>query len=299
MARKRVSLKISAMTGTAKPVRFSKVLPINKQAKELFVVENFARIQKVGSANLTDIALSPDDSHGKADVLAKANGKQVAIQVTELKIAHRAAAVDRSRKMTSALLDATLKHVKLDYRVMVDIRSNMDYTNQSPKLVGKCLDALGVVIADGIHNSVFSPHVTEYFEKKRTDLRANPLKLPEKLQDTVTRVELMRIPEDHNTMCQGRDNLFINFNFDTVVGSDTLDEELVNGILEKKAKSVADTLLVWACDKDFWGQEEKIHEIFVKHSDHTQFENIYLYFFIDAEGMFQVNQKVFVVREKA
>jgi hypothetical protein len=181
---------------------------------------------------------------------------------------------------------------------MVDIRSSIDYKNESLKLIGKKIEMLGKTIADGIENSYFSQSPADYFDKTKTGLRPKPLPISENLKDLIERVELYKIPEGHNTLCHGRENIFINFNFDIVVASDELDEMLVVQMLKKKEKSVADTLLIWACDSDFWGQQDQIYDLFVKHSDKCQFDNIYLFFFIDAEKLFDANKKVYVVREK-
>lgn len=299
MAIKRVGLKLSSMTGTAKPVFINKVLPKKKQEKEVFVAEQFARIQTVAGVPLIDIRSNPDDSEGKADVLAMAEGNEIGIQLTELKIAHRPASADRAMRITDKLLDTILVRIKPDCRIMVDIRSTMDYTNQSVKLAGKRLKMLGKVIADGIQNSTFSPSIADYFDKSKSGLKSNPLDIPETLKDTITCIELRKIPEDHNTMCYGKENLFINFNFDMVVSSDELDETLVSQIITKKANSKADVLLIWACDMDFWGQKEHIHRLFCEQVEATLFGNVYIFFFIDAEGLFEANQKVFVVKEKS
>jgi len=299
MAIKRVGLKLSSMTGTARPVFINKVLPKKKQEKEVFVAEQFARIQTVAGIPLIDIRSNPDDSEGKADVLAMAERNEIGIQLTELKIAHRPASADRARRITDKLLDTILARIKPDCHIMVDIQSTLDYTNQSVKLVGKRLKMLGKVIADGIQNSIFSPSLTDYFDKSKSGLKSNPLDIPETLKDTITCIELRKIPEGHNTMCYGRENLFINFNFDMVVSSDELDETLVSQIITKKANSKADVLLIWACDMDFWGQKEHIHRLFCEQVEATLFDNVYIFFFIDAEGLFEANQKVFVVKEKS
>ncbi|GEM_PF-2112370 len=294
----RVEIKMSSMTGTARPVTLRRVLPEDKQAKELFIAEQFARVQTIAGAVLAEIRINPDDSEGKADVLAKANGKLVGIQLTELKIQHRPASADRARKMTEALLSAILNCVQPDYRIMVDIRSSVDYRNENLKLVGKKMEMLGKTIANGIENSYFSPSPADYFDKTKTGLKPKPLPIPEGLKEVITGVELQKIPEGHNTLCHGRDNIFVNFNFDIVVASDEIDEKLVSQVFDKKEKSVTDTLLIWICDRDFWGQQEQIYKLFVAHSDKSQFDNIYLFFFIDAEKMFDANKKVYIVRER-
>jgi hypothetical protein len=201
--------------------------------------------------------------------------------------------------MTESLLDKILTLVKPNCRIFVNIRSPIDYTNESMKLNGKQLEILGRVIAEGIRDSVFSPSPSEYFGKSKPGLKPNPLVIPDTLEGSISRIELHKIPEGHNTTCHGRENVFINFNFDTVVGSDELDEDLVSRLLARKADSVADTLLIWSCDQDFQGQEERIHELFMKRARETRFENIYLFFFIDAEGFFEANKKVFIVKEKS
>lgn len=299
MAMKKFSLKSSSATGTARPAYVNRVLPKEKRAKEVFIVEQFASIQSVVGCTLTDIRTNADDSEGKADVLARVNGNEIGIQVTELKIAHRAASADRAWKMTETLLDIILARVKPDNRIFVDIWSRLDYSNKNLKLVGKRLELLGKAIAKGIRDSIFSPSPSYYFDKSKFGLKPNPLAIPAILQGAVRRVELHKIPEGHNTICHGRKNVFINFNFDTVVNSDELEEALISRLIARKADSKAGTLLIWACDQDFWGEEERIHKLFLAESQETCFDNIYLFFFMDVEPLFEANKKVFIMREKS
>ena len=289
---------MSSMTGTARLVTLRRVLPKDKQAKELFIVEQFARVQTIAGSVLTDTRINPDDCECKADVLAKANGKPIGIQLTELKIQHRPASADRANKISEALLAAILNRVQPSCRIMINIRSSRDDRNESLKLVGKKIEMLGKTISDGIENSIFSPSSADYFDKTKIGIRPNPLFIPKDLEDIITSVELQKIPDGHNTACYGRNNIFINFNFDVVVSSDEMDENLVSQVFEKKENSVADTLLIWACDRDFWGQQEQIYKLCVAHSDKSRFDNIYLFFFIDSEKMFDANKKVYVVRDQ-
>ncbi|MBA7554862.1 hypothetical protein ES705_47498 [subsurface metagenome] len=181
----------------------------------------------------------------------------------------------------------------------MDIHSAFDYNNKSIKLTKTTLNSLAEVIARGIKNSVFSPSPADYFDKSKSGLKQNPLSIPEHLKEIVTRVNLWTIPEGHNTLCYGRENVFVNFNFDMVVSSDELDNTLVSQIIAKKTNSKADTLLVWSSDRDFWGQEEHIHRFFCEQVEATSFANVYIFFFIDAEGLFEANKKVFIVKEKS
>ena len=286
------------MTGTAKPVMLKRILPKEKQAKELFIVEQFAHVQTITGDVLTEIRSNPDDSEGKADVLAKVNGRTIEIQLTELKIQHRPASTDRAKRISEAVLVAILNRVQPSCRIMINIHSSKDDRNESLKLAGKMIEILGKTIAEGIENSIFSPSPADYFDKTKTGIRPNPLSIPKDLEKIITSVELQKIPDGHNTLCYGRNNIFINFNFDVVVSSEEMDEKLVSQIFAKKENSVADTLLIWACDKDFWGQQEQIYKLCVVQSDKSRFDNIYLFFFIDAEKMFDANKKVYVVREK-
>ncbi len=182
----------------------------------------------------------------------------------------------------------------------MNIRSALDYKNKSLKLIGQPLDSLAEVIASGIENSVFSPCPADYFDKSKSGLKPNPLPIPEELKETVTGVELRKVPEGHNIACYGRGNVFINFNFDMVVNSDESDKALVSQIIEKKANSKADTLLVWSSDRDFQGQKEQIHihRLFCEQAEAISCANVYIFFFIDAEGWFDANKKVFTVKEK-
>lgn len=124
--------------------------------------------------------------------------------------------------------------------------------------------------------------------------------IPEKLKNIITSVEISKIPDGHNTMCYGRENVFIDFYFDVVISSDESDERMVVQLLKKKENAIADTLLIWYCDKDFWGkgQKKQIYKLFEKNLDKCHFNNVYLFFFIDAEKLFDVNKKVYVLREK-
>ena len=299
MAKKKIFLKISSMIGTAKPSCLRGILPQEKSAKECFIAREFAKVQRIGGYSLADIESSPDDSEGKADVIAKLNGAEVGIQLTELKIAHRPQSSDRASKIIDKLLELILTKVNPPYPVFVDVRSPLDYQNASIKLTGKKIGKLATIIADAIVSEQFSPSIDEYFGESRVGLQLNPLEIPPQIEPTISRIEISKIPEGHTTLCQGKDNVHINFNFDVVVTSAETYESLARTIYQKKHNAHAPILLVWSYDQDFWGEEEGIAQMFRERSDNSPFDYIYLFFFINAEKLFEANRKVIVVKEKA
>lgn len=298
MSEVKISLNLSSMIGTAKPVYFRDVLPQEKTTRECFIAQEFAKIQKIGGYILTDIESNPDDSEGKADVIARLNDVEVGIQLTELKIAHRPQSSDRARKIVDNLLELILAQIRPLYPVFVDIHSSSDYLNASIRLIGKKTVDLAEIIAEAIANEQFSPSIYEYFEKPRSGLRSNPLDIPPQLKSIISYIEISRIPEGHTTMCQGRDNVHINFNFDIVVTSVETYENLVRAIYQKKRNAKASILLVWSCDRDFWGEEGRIGQIFREQLGNSPFDYVYLFFFMNAEGLFEANRKVIVVKER-
>jgi hypothetical protein len=288
------------VTGTARPVSIPTVLPQGKQEKELFIACKFAEIQLIDGGGLVDMVSAPEEkeSHGGSDVLAMLNGVEIGLQLTELKIPHRPSSADRAYKLTEKLLDEVVGRVSPSYPVLVYVGSHDDCSNLSIKLKKKDIQQLAGVISDAIVNEWFSPSVKEILEAP--GLKLNPLVISPRLKKVISRIEISKIPEGHITMCQGRNNVYVNFNFKTVVASDDIYRSLLSSICQKKQGSEAPILLVWCCDKDFWGEMELITKMFKEVVSNSLFDHvdyIYLFFFINAEGMFEVNKQVFVIKE--
>lgn len=298
MPTKKVSLKLTSAIGTAQPVFMPRVLPEEKIAKEEFIVREFAKSQNVGGHTLTDIKPNPDDSDGKSDVLAKHKGIEIGIQLTELKISHRPQSADIARGIVNKLLEEILSKVKPPYPVFVDIHSSQDYQNASIKLRGKSTTALAELIIESITNEQYSPAISDYFDQPGTALQPKLLSIPDSLKHVITRIEVSKIPEKHTTMCQGKDNLYINFNFDIVVSSNETFEYLIEEIFRKKSFSKSSILLVWSCDQDFWGEEEKVAKMLKDRAGKSSFEFVYYFSFINAQKLFETNKKVMVIKEK-
>jgi len=297
---KKISLKLSGMIAGkgVKPVYLSPVLPKDKRDRERFIVEEFAKTHKVGGFTLTDIEASEDDSHGRSDVRAKLNGVDIGLQLTELKIEHRPRSADIARKITVKLIDCVLKDIKPPSPILVDIQSPKDYENVSLKLRNREIQMLAGIIIEGFQHNEFSPSVVEYFDHKMKGLKPKYLEIPDSMQGMISKVEIQRIPEGYKTTYPGKNNVHINFHFDQVVTSDIMIQELIGNIYRRKELGSAEILLVWCCDEYFWVQEEVIKQIFQREFARSSFKYIYLFFFMDAEGPFQVNKKIYVIKEK-
>lgn len=293
----RVGGKLTSMISGAKPVYFKTVLPNDKREGEKFVVEEFSKSQKINGYTLTDIKINPDDSHGKPDITAKLNGINIGLQLTELKIGHRPASSSQSERIVSKLIDLILDEVEPVSPLFVDISSTKDYQNERIALKDKQIQDLANTIITGIKNREFSPSIAEFFQPDRTNLKLKYLKIPHILQKTISEITIEKIPDVYSTHCRGKNNIFINFNFDIVVTSDIILEELVTKIYEKKNRSTAEILLIWSYDEDFLGQEEIIKQLFLQKSKNSPFKYIYIFFFINAKELFEVNKKIFIIKD--
>lgn len=290
------STKLSSMISNAKLVHFPSVLPEEKSARECFIVQKFAEIQTVSGHVLTDIRSSPDDSHGKADVLAKCNGVEVGIQLTELKISHRPESSARAWTIVDGLLGLILAEVTPPYPVFVDVWSSQDYENACIKLVGRDLKRFAKLISRAIANEQFSPSIKDYFGQPKVLVRPRPLDIPDSLKSVITRIEVSKVPEGYATMCQGRDNVHINFHFDIVVRSEETFKDLAQEVFRKKSHSSVPLLLVWSRDQDFWGEEESVARALADEAKSSSFDYIFYFSFMDGEGLFDANKRVMVIK---
>ena len=292
-----VGIKLSSIISGAKPVYLKTVLPKDKRDVEKFVVEDFSKIQKINGYTLTNIQINPDDSHGKADITAKLNGIDIGLQLTELKIGHRPESSSRSEKIIERLVNLILEEIEPAFPLFVDIYSTKDYQNESIKLKPKGIQELANAIITGIKNREFSPSIRELFKPDKTNFKLKFLKIPRNLQKIISKITIQKIPDGYSTLSPGKNNIFINFHFDQVVTSDIVLEELVEEIYEKKNKGTAEILLIWSYDEDFWGQEERIKQFLLEKSRNSTFKYIYVFFFINAEGPFEANKKIFTIKD--
>ncbi len=299
MGKMTIHSKINSMIGTAKPVYFNRVLPVDKKQKELFIAKEFSELQQIKGIPLIEIVNSDDDYAGKPDIFAKLDDKPIGIQLTELKYEHRPKSNNVALSIAEKLLDEILKLSEPEFPVYVDIHSSKDYQNEILTLKKKEIIRLASLISKAIINREFSSSISDFFKNPRpSDLRINPINIPKELNDKIKKITISKIPDGNSTLCPGRRNVFINFRFDIVVTSDVSMESLIADILQKKEKGEASILLVWARDQDFWGEEEEISEIFKRLSEKSSFDYIYIFFFIDAEKLFKPNRKVFMIKEK-
>lgn len=289
-----ISIPAKLFYGTAKQRFIKRILPINKEEKEEFIATEFAKMQKIGDPVIENIKRNFDDSNKKADILGRINNRDIGIQLTELKIEHRPHSAMKSIKLTNSLIELILKSLTPSFPIFVNICSTMDYQNKILKLNKKEINLLAETILKGIKEEKFSPPIDEIFKNKGAKL--NYLDILEGLKKNISSIEINKINSNQEIYSQGKNNLHINFNFDSTISSDEIIFNLVEKIYEKKEGGDSEILLVWCSDMDFWFREEEIIRFLKEKFKKSGFESIYFFQFIDAEGLFEANKKAFVIK---
>jgi hypothetical protein len=283
------------MLGTAKPAYFSSVIPIEKDKKEQFIVEEFARMQSINGKPLSHIQICPDDSHGKPDIIAMLGETQVGIQVTGLIMEHIPASQSRLNRISRQLHKIILQKISIQIPILIDIHSKYDHDNQLLKLTSKKMNALANTIVQGISNNIFSLNPSDMFIGKYDEKRTS-LSIPVILEDTIAAIFLIELKEKQIPYCFSYQNLSIHFNFTNVATDINIWEGEVLKIKENKAANKADILLIWSGDWVSYTNYDQIVYLFNKHLMELNNRYIYYFSFIGAEKFFDANKRIEIIK---
>lgn len=269
-----ISIPLDSLSGSLRLARRPSPFPKKKRELEVYIANEFTKFLAQHGISCANIKPSPDDSHGRPDVLATIDGAPIGIQVTEFRIAHRPNAELVARRLAEKLIGSILQRVEPPFPVLVNIYTGSDSQNAVPRMTTRALTILADAISQGIAHGLTTVKGTS-----RTDFWRVPL--PKVLAGNVSSVSIDRLPTGHLAYGPTRGNLSLTFHFHSVAFSESRMLQMAREIAAKKARSTADVLIVWYRDSDFWGKGEKMAAALAKAVAHVPSKASFLLAFDD------------------
>ncbi|MEG3619754.1 hypothetical protein V5T82_14910 [Magnetovibrio sp. PR-2] len=262
--------------GTAKQVLRPRVVPTGKQEKEIFWAEQLLK-KLCPEKTSYEIRVNDDDSHGQSDAIVRIRDHEIGIQVTELTSQN----VKRLQAIKAGFISGVYCYLqkndlKADTPTLLNCHFNLSQSEFSIFTPGKADTFVEGVLKQALNDDLSFNEI-------------GPVKL--------SKVGIGSAPSYVGAV----NNISVSVDFDNLPISEELDRELIDGIVEKKASSKSEVLLVWSVE--FWRRkktwDEAILEYMKERFKTTDFEYVYFIESMDIDGPFEVNLHASQLSEKS
>jgi hypothetical protein len=207
----------------------------NKEEEEGFITSLYCQILVRNGHNVS-AEFSPDDRDKGPDTIINYQDGQVGVQVTRFALGEYLHRKNTAQRRAERIVDDVLKVVNISFPVNVTIiphvRKNVPsakYGNDS-RIADEIASHLRVVMS----------------ELKVAGHTVTPKVRDKKLRTTIALISFQSVPPHNFSHFYGRDNLYINYEFDSVSFSNNDIIHEADKIFQKKNNGKADVLLVWS-----------------------------------------------------
>ncbi len=209
----------------------------HKKTEEYFVTSLYAQILIYNNVPVVGIEVCEDDSDKGADTIIKIlNNEFKEIQITRFTLTEYLKRRKVAEKQVDNLISKILDLTKVP--VPVNITVNLLKIDSASFKTQKLENALAKEIAKAIHNN--------QAELSSSNNLVNYAVSDEKLKHFTPLLTLQSIPKDFHSNFYGRDNIFIDLDFDNInFTKKDIEDECLN-IYNKKNGGKAKTLIIWA-----------------------------------------------------
>jgi len=249
----------------------------NKKTEEYFVTSLFAQMLLYNNYPIIGVDVCEDDSNMGADTIIKILDKPTKeIQVTRFTLTEYLKRRKVAEKQVHKLIENILALTKVEFPINVTINT---YKAEGNPFNTKQLKNLLVqeIVAAIKANTVAVPGSNNFF---------NHAVNSEKLKAIAPLITLQSIPEDFYSNFYGRDNIYIDLDFDNIgFTQKDIEDECLN-IYKKKNGGKAKTLLIWADTFEIlYKPEAIIEDLKIKFKDST-FEEVMFFNFYSTMPLF-------------
>ena len=251
------------------PYKAPKLLT-NKKTEEYFVTSLYAQFLLYNNVPVIGIEVCENDSDKGADTILKVlNSPNRKIQITRFTLTEYLKRRKVAEKQVDKLIGKILSLTKVPIPVNVNI--NLHNDNAIPLHKEKWQDLLANEIATILNNS--------QTELACSDKFINHAVTEEKLKTFTFLITLQRVPQDFHSNFYGRDNLFIDLDFDNVgFTKEDVDNECLN-IYNKKNSGKATILIIWSYTFEILYNPQSIVEQLHEQFKETTFEEVWFFDF--------------------
>lgn len=249
----------------------------NKKTEEYFVTSLFAQLLLYNNYPIIGVEVCEDDSNMGADSIIKIHDKPTKeIQVTRFTLTEYLKRRKVAEKQVDNLIVDILSLTKVDFPINVTINTyKADGNPFNTKQLRNLL--IQEIVAAIKSNTVAVPGSNNFFNHAVTS---------EKLKAITPLITLQSIPEGFYSNFFGRDNIFIDLDFDNIgFTQKDIEDECLN-IYSKKNGGKAQTLLIWADTFEILYKPEPIIENLKTTFKESSFEEVMFFNFYSTMPMF-------------
>lgn len=249
----------------------------NKKTEEYFVTSLFAQMLLYNHYPIIGVEVCEDDSNMGADTIIKILDKPAKeIQVTRFTLTEYLKRRKVAEKQVHNIIDDILALTKVESPINVTI--NTYKAEGNPFNTKQLKNLLVQEIAAAIKsNTVAVPGSNNFFNHAVTS---------EKLKAIAPLITLQSIPENFYSNFYGRDNIYIDLDFDNIgFTPKDIEDECLN-IFSKKNGGKAKTLLIWADTFEILYKPEAIIETLKTKFIDSTFEEVLFFDFYSTMPLF-------------
>lgn len=237
-----------------------------QKTEEYFVTTLYAQHLLYNRIPTIGVEVCEDDSNKKADSIVKLeNGKIIKVQVTRFTLTEYL----NRRKIAENKVEKIIKEInkikKIDIPVNITFNAHK-YTKLLPNS-SKIYRAVAKLIVETIS--------MKKNELEKPGVFINEVVNDENLKEYLPLITLQRIPPGNYSNYFGRDNVFIDLDFNNITFTQKdIDEESLN-IFNKKNNGEAEVLLIWADTFETLYDIKPFGESLEKQFEKSSFEEVY------------------------
>ncbi len=272
------------------------IVPKNKVDAENFIGMVFCQFLTIHfNSKIDQFKLNEKDDNKNPDVIITENGIVKGIQISQLNFSNYEARKATAKEKNLELAIKISTRVKLDFPLNVNIfpSTTKDEIPLSNLKRGK--SKTEILLIDFICESITS-NITNLSSDP------NPIWIPitdSKLVSHFSKIVLNPIPEKSYSRFPGRDNIFVNYDFNDVAYDLNDIDIAIDKMYIKKNKGKSEILLLWLNDFGIHGiNDNKRHvfnRLYTKFIDST-FSEIYLLTFTNNVSLFKESLELWPVK---
>lgn len=285
--KKRVSFKFQ--TTFSPPNTFiKKVIPIEKRKAEFYLSILFAQYLLFNNRQIDKIELNDNDENRGSDINSRIDGKDIGIQLTRLVpddyMTRKKVAFDKSLFVAS----------EISQRLKPDFPLNINIYPQY-------IDQVGIPSKNLKSNIALIEEIAENLKNDLSKLKSESETIfksvnNNKAQEIAKSYTFNPIPKDQYSAFPGKDNVFVNFEFDLIHITDIELSAQIDKIYNNKNNGSSQILIIWADQHEILEQIKEVAQMINKKFQDSSFQEVFFMTFLDRIDLFRDTLKIIKVK---
>jgi len=225
------------------------------------------------------IELNKDNSHKKADVKIVINGQKVGIQLTRFTLHELITRRVITEKRSLELVNLIQKDIEIDFNLNIGL--SLVRNEEIPVNKKKIKEALAEEIAGLINENKDKLSAStdfNFFDLKGKNSR--------KLAKSVT---LNQIEKEDFSTYHGKENIFIDYNYDGIMFSLNDFETRARDIYDRKNGGESEILIIWVELNEILLMIKELQEILIEVFKDSSFNYVFLYPYFKGKDYFETS----------